>query len=295
VAFTHDGHAKKSSADCRACHRAVAAATDAVLGAIGPADCRGSGCHDSAAAFATSEACTRCHTTAPSVTYVLDRPHVRFSHARHRPRMTDDSCATCHALDGRGEAPAPPHRACADAGCHQHDFEIQAPKICGACHGAIEPWRKLRPDALPKRETEFGATMPHARHATLDRACDACHSLDNGRRERRPPRGHASCTGAGCHAESDGPTPRLSACATCHRPGLVSERVQLRLSAKWSVRGRFDHDAHATTDCVTCHDQVSSTDALPEPPAKARCGTCHDGTTAFKMTGHGCAKCHGSD
>jgi len=255
----------------------------------------GGGCHEGGkAAFATTEACTKCHASAPSVTYALARPHVRFSHARHRTRIPDGACATCHALDARGEAPAPPHRACADTACHQRDFEIQAPEICGACHGAIEPWRKLRADALPKVETEFGAAMPHARHADLDRACDACHSLDNGRRQRRPPRGHASCTGAGCHAESAGPAPRLTACATCHRPGLVSDQVQERLSAEWSVRARFDHDSH-TTDCVVCHDQVARTDALPAPPTKARCGACHDGSTAFKMTGHGCARCHGSD
>jgi hypothetical protein len=29
-------------------------------------------------------------------------------------------------------------------------------------------------------------------------------------------------------------------------------------------------------------------------PEKAACATCHDGKAAFKMTGHGCARCHGT-
>lgn len=294
VTFTHAGHAAKAKADCRACHAKVAAATDAVLGAIGPADCRGGGCHDGGGAvFATTEACTRCHGEAPDVTYPLDRPHTRFSHARHRTRLADTTCTTCHAVDANGEAPPPPHRACADAACHQTDFQVQAPETCGACHGAIEPWRKLHADALPRIETEFGAAMPHARHADLAPTCAGCHSLDNGRRQRRPPRGHASCTGAGCHVAAGGPAPQLTSCATCHQPGLVSEQVHDRTTAEWSVRARFDHDAH-TAECTTCHDQVSRTDALPAPPTKARCAQCHDGATAFKMTGHACAKCHGS-
>ncbi len=295
VTFTHDGHAKRATADCKACHARVATATGVELGAIGPADCRGGGCHDGGdAAFATTDACTRCHAKAPEVTYTLDRPRVRFSHVRHKPRIGDVACATCHAIDARGEAPPPPHQACADAACHQRDFEIQAPETCGACHVSIEPWRKLRTDALPRVETEFGATMPHARHADLATTCEGCHALDTGRRQKRPPRGHVACTGDGCHADGSGPSPQLTACATCHRPGLVSDQVRERLSADWSVRARFQHSGHDVA-CTTCHDQVTRTDALPAPPTKARCGTCHDGTTAFKMTGHGCARCHGTD
>jgi hypothetical protein len=29
-----------------------------------------------------------------------------------------------------------------------------------------------------------------------------------------------------------------------------------------------------------------------ETPPKKTCAPCHDGRTAFKMTGHGCARCH---
>ena len=28
-------------------------------------------------------------------------------------------------------------------------------------------------------------------------------------------------------------------------------------------------------------------------PAKQTCVGCHDGARAFKITGHGCARCHG--
>ena len=32
----------------------------------------------------------------------------------------------------------------------------------------------------------------------------------------------------------------------------------------------------------------------PAPPAKAACARCHDGRSAFKLTGHACSRCHGT-
>ena len=31
-----------------------------------------------------------------------------------------------------------------------------------------------------------------------------------------------------------------------------------------------------------------------ERPAKPTCAPCHDGQTAFKLTGHSCGRCHGA-
>ena len=291
--FSHRGHARASKASCKACHGAIAADADADLPAPRTEDCATAGCHDGRAAFATTVACTQCHLREPTGTYELARPTERYSHDRHRPRLAADvTCAACHRLDGRGEAVAPDHGAC--AGCHAADFVSTAPVTCGACHVAIEPWRELRADALPRPETEFGAEMPHRRHADRGLGCAGCHSLADARRDRRPPRGHASCTGAGCHAAGAAtPAPALDDCAGCHRAGAVAARIQERLDARWSVRARFPHDAHDAT-CETCHAEVWTVDGPPPAPAKSTCAPCHDGGAAFKMTGHGCARCHGS-
>ena len=97
------------------------------------------------------------------------------------------------------------------------------------------------------------------------------------------------------------PTPKLDDCEGCHRAGLVEARNQLRLDARWSVRARFKHAAHALDKdgtalaCDRCHTGVAeSTETTDVPtPAKATCTGCHDGATAFKVTGTGCPKCHG--
>jgi c(7)-type cytochrome triheme protein len=295
--FSHAGHAKKiPGATCKSCHAAVAGAPAADLPPPTMTDCSAAGCHDGEKAFATTEACTRCHTAAPTTSYELVRPDRRYSHEKHRARLPEaTACASCHAIDRRGEASAPAHRACSDAACHQGDFASTTPISCGACHVAIEPWRPLRADALPPPDTEFGATMPHRRHAGKQLACAGCHSVPVARRELRPARGHTTCRGEGCHAPGTAtPSPALDDCSGCHRTGIVEARLQDRLGAEWSVRARFAHAPHAASDCESCHTQVWEVDGLPAPPAKATCAGCHDGSTAFKMTGHGCARCHGS-
>jgi c(7)-type cytochrome triheme protein len=68
------------------------------------------------------------------------------------------------------------------------------------------------------------------------------------------------------------------------------------------VRATFDHAPHRRTasgeavPCTSCHlAMVAAPDvaAIPTPP-KATCAPCHDGRAAFKLTGHGCARCHRS-
>jgi hypothetical protein len=135
--------------------------------------------------------------------------------------------------------------------------------------------------------------MPHRDHASLGLACAGCHALESGDRDLRPPRGHVSCGGATCHRSGDGPAPRLDACRDCHRAGMVESRNRDRLAARWSVRARFEHATHATATCEGCHDQVWQQDGVVPTPAKDTCRGCHDGGAAFKMTGHGCARCHG--
>jgi len=294
ASFSHAGHAKRArAATCVSCHRTITVADGHDLPAPRTDDCRAGGCHDGAAAFATTEACTRCHRAAPTATYEVVRPDPRFSHDRHRARLPDAPCARCHALDRRGNATPPGHASCAALGCHREDFATTTPHICGACHVAVEPWRALRADALPVPETELGAVMSHRAHAQRGLLCTACHSLADARRELRPPRGHAACTGSACHrAGAATPAPALERCDGCHRLGSVATRIAERTGARWSVRARFTHTAHATP-CESCHAGVWEVGGPPPPPKKPVCAPCHDGKSAFKMTGHGCRRCHG--
>ena len=300
AAFQHGRHAARGprGGDCAGCHRAIAAATGLELPTPTTADC--AGCHDGAAGnpFATTTACTRCHTRAPAEIFVVAHPTARFSHDAHAARLAIDACATCHVLDRRGQPAPAGHAAC--AACHADDFAARAPTTCGACHVATEPWRPLRADRLPPPASDFGVELPHVAHATI--ACTTCHQLTTTTRELRPPRGHAACAGAGCHRVGAGPAPRLDACSACHQRGLERRREDDGAARPWSVRARFRHDRHATDPrtatplpCVTCHAGVAAAAALAaiRPPGKPECAPCHDGKTAFKLSGHGCARCHG--
>lgn len=304
AAYIHTRHAARKPAaavGCATCHASITTTTGLELTPPTSTQCATSGCHDGAGAFAITERCTTCHTRPPPTRLQVVSPTARFQHQAHASRLAIDGCATCHGIDTRGEPTAGDHRACAT--CHAPDFASAAPTICGACHESAEPWRALVADRLPAPTSELGARMNHAKHADLP--CVRCHTLTTTTRELRPPRGHGACAGSGCHARATSagaPEPSLDACASCHALGLERARVEERTSAPWSVRARFRHDVHATEPdgdpitCSTCHAGIAtSTDAATiAAPTKPTCAPCHDGKRAFKMTGHACAKCHGT-
>jgi c(7)-type cytochrome triheme protein len=290
-AFSHARHAARGGdgARCASCHRAVLATDDNILPAPSAETCAAARCHDGAAAFPLTAACTRCHLAPTVPGFKVERPQARYSHATHDE--VAQPCAACHPLTRSGEVTVVGHAPCAP--CHAEDFGRREPKICGACHNGTEPWRALVADRGPPERTEFGATLDHAKHPG---ACESCHALTTPAVELRPPRGHRACTGKGCHAVTTGPAPRLGACESCHRRGLVLDRQVARLAAPWSVRRKFDHRTHgarAAHPCTGCHVDLGGGDvaALAAPP-KSACAPCHDGTAAFKLTGTTCTRCH---
>ena len=297
-AFSHARHAARGGAGgaCATCHAPIAATDDRELPRPTAATCAIGGCHDGARAFPVTAACTRCHQDPPA-SFKVSRKDKRYVHAVHERVTPDLTCAGCHPLAPNGEVRVAGHAPC--AACHADDFHAREPDICGACHNATEPWRKLVADRPPPDATEFGATLDHAR-APHQRACRSCHALTTASAELRPPRGHAACTGDGCHAPARGPAPRLATCEGCHARGLATRRQVARAAAAWSVRARFRHATHARAPgdggelpCERCHTTVAAPDVLALPaPAKATCAGCHDGAAAFKLTGTTCTRCH---
>ncbi len=291
--FSHQRHAARGGrgAQCVTCHAAINETSDNILPRTQATSCAVSGCHDGAPVFSITASCTRCHTTAPAK-YEQKLRDVRFSHSTHKD--TGLPCTGCHPISG-DEVITSGHAPCVT--CHADDFTKRDPQYCAACHNSTEPWRKLIADRAPASRTEFGATLDHTRDAH-QRECTTCHSLATAGSQLRPPRGHRSCTGSGCHAQSSGPAPHLSACEGCHQYSLSTTRTSKRTSAPWSVRATFSHATHARAKdgsdlkCTACHVELgSSVAAMPTPP-KSACVPCHDGATAFKLTGTGCTRCH---
>jgi c(7)-type cytochrome triheme protein len=296
TAFSHGKHAQRGAKgrECTTCHAGIRATDDSELPRPTVADCAVAGCHDGKAAFGTTVACVRCHDREPTERFKVSRPTTRFTHGgSHAAIVASAACGTCHPIAG-GEVAIAGHAACAS--CHEEDFGTREPQICGACHYATEPWRHLKPDRGPAERTEFGATLDHGKHTS---ACASCHSLRTQTAQLRPPRGHRACSTAGCHATTTGPAPHLTDCAGCHRQGLAAAREAARTVAAWSVRAAFDHAAHehgkdgAAVSCTGCHLDLAARDvvAMPAPP-KVTCEPCHDGQTAFSLTGTTCRRCH---
>ena len=285
--FSHTRHAARSAAgkDCATCHAAIRDTDETELPRPKVGAC--ATCHDGHTAFATTAECTRCHTKDPGK-FTVVRPEARFSHAgSHAQLVKDQLCITCHALARSGEVTVAGHAACAS--CHAADFGARSPTICGACHNATEPWRKLLPDRPYPDATEFGASLDHATHTN---ACESCHVLRMKTTQLRTARGHAACTGAACHAAGSGPAPQLASCDGCHRLGRAAARIAKRAADPWSVRSTFDHKLHALP-CATCHVDLNGADVVALPaPSKPTCAPCHDGKAAFKLTGTTCTRCH---
>jgi c(7)-type cytochrome triheme protein len=310
VSFSHARHQARGHDDCRGCHAAMLAATGNELPAPRTEQC--AACHDGARAFSVlGPHCRRCHSERPAATGLRPRRGPAFSHEQHQARALDLPCTRCHQLDARG-VPLPSasdHAPCSDAGCHREDFAKRDPAICGACHLGTEPWLRLYFQPLRGPDTEFGARFSHRQHqpAGLE-SCERCHAQGSQLRDMGLPAQHETCTGTGCHEQTAtapdhpvGPLP-LSACSACHELGLVARRRVQRIEARWSVRERFEHASHrrdpgtgAAVPCTGCHQGVAEADSvaeIPGPPKRA-CAPCHDGRVAFKLTGHGCARCHG--
>jgi c(7)-type cytochrome triheme protein len=313
ASFSHARHQARGHDDCRGCHAALLAASGNELPAPRTEECVG--CHDGAQAFSVlGTQCRRCHAEGGPRSEIRPRRGPGYSHHQHQERGLDMPCTRCHQLDARG-IPLPPaadHAPCSDAGCHREEFTARAPQICGACHLGTEPWLRLYFQPQHRLETEFGARFSHRRHqqasADLIAACEQCHRQPSQQRDLGVPAQHETCMGTGCHERAAieldhpvGPSP-LSACTGCHELDLVVERRAQRMQAPWSVRERFDHAQHrsepgsgAAVPCTACHQGVAEADRvtdIPGPPKRA-CAPCHDGRVAFKLTGHGCARCHG--
>lgn len=91
------------------------------------------------------------------------------------------------------------------------------------------------------------------------------------------------------------------ACYDCHQvvapAGLASPDFQVRpvvLSQRYMFKGWFDHKAHDTEKCTTCHlapQSKNASDVLL--PGIKTCRTCHDGESASgKKVASTCAMCH---
>lgn len=245
-------------------------------------------CHDGKSAFAARGThCGRCHKSSQTMTPVRSE-QPPFSHAGHRTRGVDiQNCTQCHGVGSDWRATLPgqkEHRPCQNDACHAADFDGKiGSRLCLSCHERNDPFE---PNPL-KRPTsrvkpEWTTTINHAPHLPLKQlSCNGCHPsiLDP---VATIVDGHALC--GQCHLKKS--APNMSECARCHVAAAA------RSVRDWSVTARFRHDQNHRGGCESCHRVPASAPDLTHQKME-ECGSCHDGKRAFKVTGFGCARCHG--
>lgn len=235
-----------------------------------------------------------------------------FSHAAHFAKGMSKDCGSCHGGDGQGalESPGADHAPCNS--CHAEEFRKPNSLLCLSCHNDSDPWVQDKPvKALSGGGgSGFVAGFSHKGHAeridTLKSGdCASCHPTQYGQPAPIPPKprkgqrgvmpqAHIEC--AKCHANL---APKMDNCAGCHILASGEAAKELKITpAKWRVGTRFTHKQHLDlgAKCDSCHTnvmEVAPGQPIVSPKKKDCAKACHNGKTAFKVTGHECRRCHG--
>lgn len=230
--------------------------------------------HEQTVAGDASESCTSsgCHADWRVVDF--------HTGANHRDVARD--CLVCHE----------PHAARVDA------------SDCTGCHAEVrERTPRLTPPmpfdtAASLRRTSAGGTVAasflaaalqqdterfsHSRHREL--ACLVCHQTrGDARLTFEAPRGCQIC-----HHER----PRANRCGDCHAPGEIAAAVPVTFPvtveghAPRERRVGFEHPAHDSMACTTCHTNPVTLE--PSAPV-SDCQACH---AEHHVAGRRCAECH---
>ena len=204
--------------------------------------------------FGQSLACKDCHDSDPSG-------------ARFQPVNMEEDCGMCHSLafDVSGGTlrtlrHGEPQQVIADL---RDMFRARAPSPPATLGGMS---RRRPGDVMAvrnQRQFQFGSTAP----GRADRAIRAVFS-------------------------------RGGACYDCHQveapaSGMNYEIKPVAFPLRYMHKGWFDHKAHETETCESCHNapaSSSATDLLL--PDLASCRTCHGGEASSKAVPSSCAMCH---
>ncbi len=235
-----------------------------------------------------------------------------FSHEQHAATVKL-KCDRCHGATDDGEwvqQGKKEHARCFS--CHKFSSSCgtlaqKEGRVCVTCHVTFKSSCMPSGYELPAAESEYAATYSHKLHirpsAKTGEQCEQCHGAFGSKNPQGATlaQGHALC--AGCHAR--GVTPRIKeSCDGCHVEKGSSEAgvVGAHEDNPYSVKGAFDHVAHAQKDrvgtdgraCLSCHENIKKADSdhsVPMPTMQG-CTSCHNGEKAFNALGATCTRCH---
>jgi predicted CXXCH cytochrome family protein len=235
--------------------------------------------------------------------HFLEHSHLHFSHAQHlNPKGVKSptgervlSCQDCHRPNASGRDMLPIRMETHCSGCHRLQFDEHDP-TSGVPHGDLA--------ALYKTLREHFSRTYLVQSGSFTTA--------SGTRQRRPGNEQRILTELEqrrARAWVDAQSLKIAqellekrVCKDCHevtrvpgRTGLEQWHVEpVRLTSSWMPRARFDHAAHISETCVSCHTGAPkskhATDILL--PDIARCRECHGGTGSSAKVASDCLMCH---
>jgi predicted CXXCH cytochrome family protein len=235
--------------------------------------------------------------------HFVEHSHLRFSHQQHLDPKGIKSptgerilgCPDCHRPNSSGREMLPIRMETHCSGCHSLLFDEHDP-TSGVPHGNLEAVYKTLREHFSHEylvQTGFSNSSDNAR---VRRPGGEQRVLTEG--EQRRARDWVDSQSL----KIAGELLEKRVCRDCHevtrvpgKPGLEQWRVEpVQLTSDWMPRARFDHAAHISETCVSCHakapDSRYATDILL--PGIARCRECHGGTGSAAKVASDCLMCH---
>ena len=223
---------------------------------------------------------------------------LKFTHAMHMSRTNGVArmqqslghapmqCASCHNPDDSGARfkPVSMEKNCQE--CHSLAFDRVG--------GTVRTLRHGEPEQVIADIRDFYAAHPGgASYSATDRVRPGAAG--------RPGYLGATGGGGGANAAIRGVFSKGGACFDCHvvtppaNGGLGYGIVPVRQPLRYMQHGWFDHSAHATEKCSTCHAKATTSNDWHAPmlPGIKTCRTCHGGEKASApLIRSNCAMCH---
>jgi predicted CXXCH cytochrome family protein len=232
----------------------------------------------------------------------VEHSHLKFSHLQHlNPKGVKSptgervlSCQDCHRPNSSGRDMMPIRMETHCSGCHSLRFDEHDP-TSGVPHGDLEAVYKTLREHFSREYLVQTALSETDRHQ-IRRPGNEQRALSQA--EQRRARDWVDTQSLKIARE----LLEKRVCADCHevtrvpgKTGLDQWTVEpVRLTSNWMPRARFDHAAHISETCISCHvgapKSKHATDILL--PDIARCRECHGGSGTSAKVASDCLMCH---
>jgi hypothetical protein len=230
-----------------------------------------------------------------------EHSNLKFSHQVHMDAHGVKSpdgdqvlvCSDCHRADASGRNMLPIRMQQHCARCHSLQYD-ENDATTAVPHGSV----KLMVTALEEHFSRMFLRNSSAAARPSDRRRPGGEQAVMTQEEQR--RALEWTTRQSLQAAHELLEKRV--CVECHTvdaaPGVTGfERWHVepvKLASSWMPRAQFNHAAHRSSTCVTCHDRAdtsrSSSDVLM--PQIKQCQTCHGGSHDVKRLASDCTMCH---